>query len=95
MPVKSMGDGDEFINEVVTTGRIRHANVVRLLGFYSEGPRRAVICEFMPNKSLKKLILLKDETDRRPLTFRELEEIAIGVARVIEYPHNKAATNAP
>ncbi|KAJ6792718.1 rust resistance kinase Lr10-like isoform X1 [Iris pallida] len=42
--------GDEFINEVVTMGRIHHMNVVRLLGYCPEGPRRALIYEFRINR---------------------------------------------
>ena len=32
----SVGEGQEFINEVATIGRIHHANIVRLLGFLDE-----------------------------------------------------------
>ncbi|KAF8696670.1 hypothetical protein HU200_036291 [Digitaria exilis] len=52
----SKGEGEEFINEVATIGLIHHANIVRLLGFCSEGTRRALIYEFMPNRSLEKYI---------------------------------------
>uniref|UniRef100_K3XG69 Protein kinase domain-containing protein n=1 Tax=Setaria italica TaxID=4555 RepID=K3XG69_SETIT len=54
----STGEGDEFINEVATIGLIHHANFVRLLGFCSQGTRRALIYEFMPNESLEKYIFL-------------------------------------
>ncbi|KAF8696673.1 hypothetical protein HU200_036295 [Digitaria exilis] len=54
----STGEGDEFINEVATIGLIHHANIVRLLGFCSEGTRRTLIYEFMPNDSLEKYIFL-------------------------------------
>nr|CAD1842728.1 unnamed protein product [Ananas comosus var. bracteatus] len=46
---RSKGEGEEFINEVATIGRIHHVNVVRLLGFCSDGSRRALIYEFLPN----------------------------------------------
>ncbi|KAF8657032.1 hypothetical protein HU200_060367 [Digitaria exilis] len=52
----SKGQGEDFINEVATIGTIHHANVVRLLGFCSEGSRRALIYESMPNASLEKYI---------------------------------------
>ncbi|KAF8671015.1 hypothetical protein HU200_050294 [Digitaria exilis] len=55
---KSTGEGDEFINEVATIGLIHHANIVRLLGFCSEGTRCALIYEFMPKESLEKYIFL-------------------------------------
>ena len=37
---KSKANGQDFISEVATIGRIHHANVVHLIGFYSEGPRQ-------------------------------------------------------
>ncbi|XP_044493699.1 rust resistance kinase Lr10-like [Mangifera indica] len=84
----SMGHGEEFINEVATIGRIHHFNIVRLLGFYSEGTRRALIYEFMPSGSLEKFIFssIKNSTQRQ-LSWEKLQEIAIGIARGIEYLH--------
>ena len=43
----STGEGEVFINEVATIGLIHHANIVRLLGFCSEGMQRALIYECM------------------------------------------------
>nr|TKS04842.1 hypothetical protein D5086_0000139480 [Populus alba] len=51
---KEKGNGQEFINEVATIGRIHHCNVVQLIGFTVEGSKRALIYEFMPNGSLEK-----------------------------------------
>ena len=56
----SKGNGDEFINEVGTIGRIHHVNVVRLVGFCADGFRRALVYEFLPNDSLEKFISLVD-----------------------------------
>lgn len=84
----SRSDGEEFMNEVATIGRIHHANVVRLLGFCSDGTRRALIYEFMPNGSLEKYIFA-DESDicRELLAPNKMLEIASGIARGIEYLH--------
>jgi serine/threonine protein kinase len=49
-------NGKDFVNEVVTIGRIHHVNVVQLVGFCLEGSKRALIYEFMPNGSLEKYI---------------------------------------
>ncbi|KAK8959195.1 G-type lectin S-receptor-like serine/threonine-protein kinase [Platanthera guangdongensis] len=38
-------NGDDFINEVFTIGRIHHINVVRLAGFCSDVSKRALIYE--------------------------------------------------
>ncbi|CAM0879226.1 unnamed protein product [Alopecurus aequalis] len=84
----SKGDGAEFINEVATMGRIHHANVVRLLGFCSEGTRRALIYQFMPNGSLDKYIFAHvSDICRELLAPEKMLEIASGIARGIQYLH--------
>eukprot|EP00268_Persea_americana_P030672 TRINITY_DN2972_c0_g1_i10.p1 TRINITY_DN2972_c0_g1~~TRINITY_DN2972_c0_g1_i10.p1 ORF type:complete len:606 (-),score=74.83 TRINITY_DN2972_c0_g1_i10:155-1972(-) len=81
----SKGNGQDFINEVATIGRIHHVNVVRLLGFCSEGSKRALIYEFMPHGSLEKYIFT--EENRNSLSWNEMHQIALGIARGIEYLH--------
>lgn len=88
--IKMLGNskcnGEEFINEVATIGRIRHVNVVRLVGFCAEGSHRALVYEFMPNGSLDKYIFSSSGAHRK-FTKEKLNEIALGVARGIEYLH--------
>ncbi|VAH55215.1 unnamed protein product [Triticum turgidum subsp. durum] len=84
----SIGEGEEFINEVATIGLIHHANIVRLLGFCSEGTRRALIYEFMPNESLEKYIFTHiSNISRQLLAPNKMLDIALGIARGIEYLH--------
>ncbi|KAL3499707.1 hypothetical protein ACH5RR_038800 [Cinchona calisaya] len=83
---KSKTNGQEFINEVATIGRIHHANVVKLIGFCFERSKRALVYEFMPNGSLDKYIFSK-ETEPMSLSCEELFKIALGVARGIDYLH--------
>ncbi|CAL4964799.1 unnamed protein product [Urochloa decumbens] len=83
----STGEGEEFINEVATIGRIHHANIVRLLGFCSEGTRRALIYEFMPKESLEKYIFLNDSNSEQLLASEKMLDIATGIARGMEYLH--------
>ncbi|XP_043720669.1 rust resistance kinase Lr10-like [Telopea speciosissima] len=81
-------DGDDFINEVGTIGRIHHVNVVRLLGYCADGYKRALIYEFMPNESLAKFIFSSEDAANNPLRhWEKLQDIAIGIARGIEYLH--------
>ncbi|XP_038983026.1 rust resistance kinase Lr10-like [Phoenix dactylifera] len=85
---KSKGEGEEFINEVATIGRIHHVNVVRLLGFCSERTRHALGYEFMPNESLEKYIYSRENTRaHESFCIQKLLEIVKGIARGIEYLH--------
>jgi len=84
----STGEGEEFINEVATIGLIHHANIVRLLGFCSEGTRRALIYEYMPNESLEKYIFSRDSSISQELLVpKKMVDIALGIARGMEYLH--------
>ncbi|XP_058002545.1 rust resistance kinase Lr10 isoform X2 [Hevea brasiliensis] len=82
----STGNGEEFINEVGTMGRIHHVNVVRLVGFCAEGFRRALVYEFLPNESLEKFIFSNDGY-HHSLGWEKLQDIALGIAKGIEYLH--------
>ncbi|KAJ1379449.1 Wall-associated receptor kinase, galacturonan-binding domain [Sesbania bispinosa] len=82
----SLGNGEEFINEVGTMGRIHHLNIVRLVGFCADGFKRALIYEFLPNGSLQKFINSPDNRENF-LGWKRLHEIALGVAKGIEYLH--------
>ncbi|KAL6320823.1 hypothetical protein AAG906_008823 [Vitis piasezkii] len=84
--VMSKSNGQDFINEVATIGRIHHVNVVKLVGFCVQGPKWALIYEFMHHGSLDKFIFLKQENNT-PLSWEMLYKIALGVGRGIEYLH--------
>ncbi|XP_075662113.1 LEAF RUST 10 DISEASE-RESISTANCE LOCUS RECEPTOR-LIKE PROTEIN KINASE-like 2.1 isoform X1 [Castanea sativa] len=89
----SKGNGDEFINEVASISRTSHVNIVTLLGFFLEGKKRALIYEFMPNGSLEKFIHSDNmETTSMPLGLEKLFQIAIGIARGLEYLHRGCNT---
>ncbi|XP_030938074.1 rust resistance kinase Lr10-like [Quercus lobata] len=89
----SKGIGDEFINEVASISRTSHVNIVTLLGFCLEGKKRALIYEFMPNGSLEKFIYSDNtETTTMPLGLEKLFQIAISIARGLEYLHRGCNT---
>ncbi|GKV48560.1 hypothetical protein SLEP1_g55360 [Rubroshorea leprosula] len=81
----SKGNGQDFINEVATMGRIHHANVMQLIGFCVEGSKQALVYDFMPNGSLDKIIF--STQSNMSLSWQRMFEIALGVARGIEYLH--------
>ncbi|KAE8675432.1 putative receptor-like protein kinase [Hibiscus syriacus] len=80
------GNGEEFINEVGSMGRIHHVNVARLVGFCADGYDRALVYEYLPNESLEKFIFAAREKDRS-LSWERLHDITLGVAKGIEYLH--------
>ncbi|KAH6768957.1 hypothetical protein C2S51_014293 [Perilla frutescens var. frutescens] len=82
----SKENGEEFVNEVSTIGRIHHVNVVRLVGFCAEGFRRVLVYEFLPNESLEKFIF-QAESKKNSLGWEKLQDIALGIAKGIEYLH--------
>ena len=44
----SKGNGEDFLNEVMSISQTSHVNIVSLLGFCLEGSKRALIYEYMP-----------------------------------------------
>ncbi|XP_059440437.1 rust resistance kinase Lr10-like [Corylus avellana] len=80
------GNGEEFITEVGTMGKIHHVNVVRLVGFCADGFRRALVYEFLPNDSLEKLTS-STATKNCVLNWDKFQDIALGIAKGIEYLH--------
>ena len=84
------GNGDEFVNEVMSIGRTSHVNVVSLFGFCLEGSKRALIYEYMPNGSLDKYIY--SENPKEILGWERLYAIALGIARGLEYLHHSCNT---
>ncbi|PIA33372.1 hypothetical protein AQUCO_04100060v1 [Aquilegia coerulea] len=90
---KAKGDGEEFINEVASISKTSHVNVVSLLGFCFDGSKRALVYEFMVNGSLEKFIYGHNTLEApSPLGYEKLYEIAIGVARGLEYLHRGCNT---
>ncbi|OIT04671.1 PREDICTED: rust resistance kinase Lr10-like [Nicotiana attenuata] len=80
------GEGEDFINEVGSIGRIHHVNVVRLVGYCADGYRRALVYEYLQNDTLQKIISSGNE--RGPsLGWEKMQQIAVGIAKGIEYLH--------
>ncbi|VVA39919.1 PREDICTED: rust resistance kinase Lr10 [Prunus dulcis] len=85
MLIKSKANGEDFISEVATIGRIHHFNVVQLVGYCVEGSKCALVYEFMQNGSLDKYIYSKEGSNL--LGYKKMYDISLGVARGIEYLH--------
>ncbi|KAK2633129.1 hypothetical protein EUGRSUZ_L00524 [Eucalyptus grandis] len=77
--VKPKSNGQDFISEVATIGRIHHVNVVELVGYCFNNAKQALVYDFMSNGSLDKHILSKDGDDS--LDSKKIYEISLA-------PHN-------
>nr|XP_048328304.1 LEAF RUST 10 DISEASE-RESISTANCE LOCUS RECEPTOR-LIKE PROTEIN KINASE-like 2.4 [Ziziphus jujuba var. spinosa] len=85
---ESKSNGEDFINEVASMGRTSHVNIVTLVGFCYERNKRALIYDFMPNGSLDKFISNPEHENATDcLDWNRLYEIALGIARGLEYLH--------
>ncbi|KAL1553601.1 rust resistance kinase Lr10-like isoform X1 [Salvia divinorum] len=90
---ESNGNGEDFMNEVASISRTSHINIVALLGFCFEGSNRALIYDFMPNGSLEKFIGDNASSSQESrLGWEKLFEIALGIARGLEYLHQGCNT---
>ncbi|KAL3527995.1 hypothetical protein ACH5RR_012651 [Cinchona calisaya] len=83
---KMVEEGErEFRAEMRIIGRTRHRNLVRLLGYCIEGPKRLLVYEYMGNGSLAELLY---RTRPRP-DWQERFRIALDVAKGIQYLHEE------
>jgi hypothetical protein len=79
----------QFRAEVVTLGMIHHINLVRLHGFCSEGNKRALVYDYMPNGSLDGYLFKNSSPGTKVLSWSQRFGIAVGVARGLTYLHEK------
>ncbi|PIN24520.1 Serine/threonine protein kinase [Handroanthus impetiginosus] len=87
--IETDSNGEEFINEVASISRTSHVNIVNLLGFCYDRNKRALVYEFMPNKSLDKFV---SSSANCQLDKETLYKIALGVAKGLEYLHTGCNT---
>ncbi|XP_010059915.2 probable serine/threonine-protein kinase At1g01540 [Eucalyptus grandis] len=76
----------EFKVEVEAIGRVRHKNLVRLLGYCVEGAHRMLVYEYVDNGNLEQW-LHGDVGPCSPLTWEIRMNIIIGTAKGLTYLH--------
>ncbi|KAG6722431.1 hypothetical protein I3842_03G159500 [Carya illinoinensis] len=87
--LESISQGEkQFRTEVSTIGTIQHVNLVRLRGFCSDGSRKLLVYDYMPNGSLESQ-LFHEKNPNEVLDWKTRYQIALGTARGLVYLHEK------
>ncbi|XP_066312438.1 brassinosteroid LRR receptor kinase BRI1-like [Miscanthus floridulus] len=82
------GQGDrEFTAEMETIGRIKHRNLVPLLGYCKCGEERLLVYDYMRFGSLEDVLHDRKKTGSK-LNWAARKKIAIGAARGLAYLHH-------
>ncbi|XP_047177253.1 G-type lectin S-receptor-like serine/threonine-protein kinase At1g34300 [Vigna umbellata] len=79
----------QFRMEVATISSTHHLNLVRLIGFCSEGRHRLLVYEFMKNGSLDNFLFQTEHHSGKLLNWEYRYNIALGTARGITYLHEE------
>ncbi|XP_043687941.1 probable receptor-like protein kinase At1g30570 [Telopea speciosissima] len=74
----------EFVIEVGMLSKLKHRDVVSMIGFCEEKNEMILVYEYMANGNLRNHLF---RSDLPPLTWKQRLEICIGVARGLHYLH--------
>ncbi|XVE82358.1 hypothetical protein DITRI_Ditri15bG0142200 [Diplodiscus trichospermus] len=84
----------EFLAQVSMVSRLKHDNVVELLGYCIDGSLRVLAYEYAPNGSLHDMLHgkkgVKGAQPGPVLSWTQRVKIAVGAAKGLEYLHEKA-----
>ncbi|XP_010262997.1 PREDICTED: receptor protein kinase TMK1-like [Nelumbo nucifera] len=81
---------DEFHAEIAVLSKVRHRHLVSLLGYSIEGNERLLVYEYMPQGDLSKHLFHWKSLKLEPLSWKRRLNIALDVARGMEYLHTLA-----
>ncbi|XP_043811672.1 receptor-like kinase LIP2 isoform X3 [Manihot esculenta] len=74
----------QFETEIETISRVRHRNLVKVIGYCSDKADKLFVCEFVPNKSLKYHLQRKGNQINN---WSNRMKIALGSAKGLTYLH--------
>ncbi|PIA62597.1 hypothetical protein AQUCO_00200540v1 [Aquilegia coerulea] len=74
----------EWLTEVNYLGQLHHPNLVKLVGYCSEGENRLLVYEFMPKGSLENHLFRRGP---QPLSWEIRIKVAVGAARGLFFLH--------
>ncbi|WOL07768.1 LRR receptor-like serine/threonine-protein kinase RPK2 [Canna indica] len=78
----------QFHAEIKTLGRLRHPNLVTLIGYHLGDSEMFLIYNYLPGGNLERFI---QERSRRPVNWRMLHKIALDIACALAYLHDHCA----
>ncbi|KAF0922716.1 hypothetical protein E2562_001108 [Oryza meyeriana var. granulata] len=80
----------QFRAEVSTLGTVQHVNLIRLLGFCTDGgDRKLIVYEYMHNGSLDRHLFRAPTSTSDTLSWAARYRIALGVAKGLAYLHDE------
>ncbi|KAL8211278.1 hypothetical protein R6Q57_005715 [Mikania cordata] len=80
----------EFKSEIAVLTKVRHRNLVALLGYCLDGNEKLLVYEYMPQGTLSRHLFNWPEEGLNPLEWTRRLAIALDVARGVEYLHGLA-----
>ncbi|KAL9153627.1 hypothetical protein ABFS82_10G061800 [Erythranthe guttata] len=81
---------DEFQSEIAVLSKVRHRHLVSLLGYSVGGNERILVYEYMSQGALSRHLFNWEKLKLEPLSWKRRLNIALDVARGLEYLHNLA-----
>ncbi|KAL0374784.1 UNVERIFIED_CONTAM: Receptor protein kinase TMK1 [Sesamum radiatum] len=81
---------DEFQSEIAVLSKVRHRHLVSLLGYSIAGNERILVYEYLSQGALSKHLFHWKKLQLEPLSWKRRLNIALDVARGMEYLHTLA-----
>ncbi|KAA8520135.1 hypothetical protein F0562_014391 [Nyssa sinensis] len=82
----SLQEEDNFLEAISNMSRLRHPNIITLVGYCAEHGQRLLVYDYIGNGSLHDMLHFADDRSNT-LTWNARLKVALGTARALEYLH--------